>query len=223
VAQVTTDPTASRWTIAELLEALGDVPPDRVRLRPAPGTATERDVIDVRAREGRLCELVDGVLVEKAMGLRESLWACVLIGVLEEFLKRNDLGIVTGPDGAVRLMPGLVRIPDVSFISWGRLTEPEILNQPIPGLAPDLAVEVRSASNTEREMKRKLREYFKAGVRLVWFADPATRTVRVYTSVRRSTLLGEDGTLEGGDVLPGFALSLRDWFARADRKAPPGG
>src|SRR5687768_16318248 len=105
--------------MADLLEALGDVPPDRVRLRPAPGTATERDVVEVQTREGRPCELVDGVLVEKPMGLRESLWACVLIGILEDFLKRHDLGIVTAPDGAMRLMPGLVRIPDVSFISLG--------------------------------------------------------------------------------------------------------
>ena len=60
-------------TLAELLHRLGDVPLDRIRLRPPPGTATEEDVL--RARDSvqkRLCELVERVLVEKAMGTRES-------------------------------------------------------------------------------------------------------------------------------------------------------
>ena len=58
-------------TIADLLAKLGNIPPSRVRLRPFPGTATEQDVIDIEAREGRLCELVDGVLVVKTVGFDE--------------------------------------------------------------------------------------------------------------------------------------------------------
>ena len=61
---------ASLETVADLLESLGDIPPERVRMRPLPGTATEDDVIAILAREKRLCELVDGVLVEKADGIR---------------------------------------------------------------------------------------------------------------------------------------------------------
>jgi Uma2 family endonuclease len=216
----TTTPAADRWTVADLLERLGQVPPERVRLRPAPGTATEQDVLDVEAREDRLCELVDGVLVEKAMGLYESVVAVVLIGILEEFLKRNDLGIVVGEAGMMRLAAGLVRIPDVAFISWDCLPGRKVPRRPIPDLAPDLAVEVLSESNTAKEMACKLREYFRAGARLVWYADPVARTVRVHTSPRRSALLGEADTLDGGDVLPGFALPVRDWFARADRSGP---
>jgi tRNA A37 methylthiotransferase MiaB len=52
-------------TVADLLESLGDIPPERIRMRPLPGTATEDDVLAVHASEKRLCELVDGVLVEK--------------------------------------------------------------------------------------------------------------------------------------------------------------
>jgi Uma2 family endonuclease len=69
-------------------------------------------------------------------------------------------------------------------------------------------------------MARKLREYFKAGVRLVWYIDPSKRTVQVYTAVDRSTLLDESHALDGGDVLPGFSLSIRDWFAEAERTGP---
>jgi Uma2 family endonuclease len=67
----------------------------------------------------------------------------------------------------------------VSFVSWDRLPGHELPAEPIPDPAPDLAVEVLSESDTEGEMKRKLREYFKAGSRLVWLVNPRTRTARV--------------------------------------------
>jgi Uma2 family endonuclease len=211
-------PSAMGDTMAELLEQLGDVPAYRVLLRPTPGTATERDVIAIHDRQSRLCELIDGVLVEKAMGIEESAYAVLLGYYLIAYLKRHDLGKVVGADGFMRLFPGQVRIPDVAFITWDRY--PKGRMAPIPDLAPDLAVEILSKSNTKREMDRKLRDYFKAGVRLVWYVDPKKRTARVYTSVNRSTLLREDDTLDGGDVLPGFRLRLRDWFDEAGRTGP---
>jgi Uma2 family endonuclease len=114
----------------------------------------------------------------------------------------------------LRLAPGLVRIPDVSYISWNRLPKRRRPKRPIPDLAPDLAIEVLSKSNTRKEMERKLREYFDAGVRLVWFVDPKARTVRVFTGVDESVLLGKEQTLDGGDVLPGFRLRLRELYPR---------
>jgi Uma2 family endonuclease len=81
-----------------------------------------------------------------------------------------------------------------------------------------LAVEILSPSNTRDEMRRKRQEYFAGGCRLVWEVEPEERTVRVYTSPTRSTLLRENQTLDGGDVLPGFTLPIRRWFARAGRR-----
>ncbi len=89
---------------------------NRVRFCPFPGTATVQDVIDLGDHEGRLCELVEGVLVEKAGGYVESRLAGFLLALLNNFVIPRNLGIVTGADGAVQLMPGLVRIPDVAFI-----------------------------------------------------------------------------------------------------------
>src|SRR5438132_6837333 len=120
MANVLTAPPTIR-TVADLLEQLGDIPPDRVLLRPAPGTATEQDVIDAENRENRLCELVEGTLVEKAMGFRESLLAALLVHYLCEFLDQHDLGLCATADGTIRLAAGLVRIPDVCFVSWDRL------------------------------------------------------------------------------------------------------
>jgi Uma2 family endonuclease len=151
------------------------------------------------------------------MGYFESSLACVLIQLLRNYLDTNPVGSVAGEGGMMRLLPHLVRIPDVSFVVWGRFPDRRVTREPVPAIAPDLAVEVLSESNTKAEMDRKLREYFAAGARLVWYLDPEDRTVRVYTAVDRVTLLDESGTLEGGDVLPGFVLPIREWFERAER------
>jgi Uma2 family endonuclease len=90
---------------------------------------------------------------------------------------------------------------------------------PIPAVAPDLAVEVLSAGNTKGEMDRKLRDYFAAGAGLVWYVDPRTRTARSFTSPEQCAVLNEAGWLSGGDVLPGYQLSLRELFAEIDGRA----
>jgi Uma2 family endonuclease len=212
--------SVSRYrTVADLLEHLGGVAPSRVRFQPWPGTATARDVIAVHDAENRLCELVDGVLVEKVMGFDESIYAILLSASVVEYLKTHDLGKVIGADGLMRIFPGLVRIPDTAFISWQRYPTGKRRRGEIPLVVPDLVVEVLSKGNTAKEMARKLDEYFRAGVRLVWYVDPKRRTVRVYTGRDRSVVLREDQALDGGEVLPGFSLSIREWFAEARRNA----
>jgi Uma2 family endonuclease len=205
-------------TFADLHQRLGGVPLKRIRCQPPPGMATERDVLLRPEGEKRLFELVDGVLVEKPMGYYESRLAIILAYLIEQFLEEHDLGIVLGADATLRLMPGLVRGPDISFAAWDHFPNRELPAEPIPNLVPDLAVEVLSESNTEAEMERKLGEYFSVGVRLVWYADPEQRTVRVYTSPAAVHLLSEEETLDGGTVLPGFQLPIRRWFERAGRR-----
>jgi Uma2 family endonuclease len=208
---------AEPTTVAELLDRLGNIPARRVRLQPLPGQATEADVLALHNLEDGLYELVDGVLVEKAMGYRESVLATVVVQALRNFLDQKPLGLVAGADGMLRLARGLVRIPDVSFISWERLPGRVLPRAPIPQLAPDLAVEVLSAADTEAEMSRKIREYFAAGCLLVWIIDPEARTVTVYTAPTQSTTLTEGDMLDGGSVLPGFTLVLTELFAKLDQ------
>jgi Uma2 family endonuclease len=202
------------WSFEDLLKHLGGIAPRRVRLKPAPGTATEKDLIEIEQRENRLYELVDGVLVGKIMAFEESTLAAWLIYLLQAYLQGNDLGIVAGADGAVRLLPGLVRIPDVSFVSWQQYRNRATPYKRIATLVPDLAVEVLSKGNTKKEMARKLKDYFLAGVKLVWFVDGARRTVQVFTAPDQSTTLTEEQTLDGGAVLPGFQLPLKQLFSR---------
>lgn len=199
-------------TVADLIASLGDVPLARVRLDPPPGTATEADLLRLMAHEDRLYELVDGTLVEKPMGWKEALLATWLGHQLQTYLDSNDLGAVVGADGTLRLRHLLVRVPDVAFVLWENVPPDDELPS-IPDLAPDLAVEVISPSNTVREMARKRREYFRAGTRLVWQVYPDRREVEVYTSATRFRTLGLTDTLDGGALLPGFRLPLADLFA----------
>jgi Uma2 family endonuclease len=209
--RVKTAPAEIR-TLGDLLRRLGGIPLDRIRFDPPPGTATEEDVLEVERRENRSCELIDGTLVEKALGAPESYVSWLLGHLLGHYLDRNNLGICLNPDGLLRNSPGLVRMPDLSFISWDKLPGRKVPLDPIWDLYPDLAIEIISKRNTPAEIQRKLSEYFKAGVRLAWVIDPRKRTARVHTSARRSTLVREHQSLDGGDVLPGFSVRLADVF-----------
>lgn len=206
-------------SVADLVERLGGIPLDRIRLRPPLGTATEADVIAaMEAPRKRLCELIDGVLVEKAVGYTESVLASYLIVLLDAFVRPRNLGLVTAPDGTVRLWAGRVRMPDVAFTSWDRMPGRRRPPEPVPGLAPDLAVEVLSRSNTPGEMRLKRQDYFASGVRLVWEIDPMARTADAYTGEDVVAHLTEADALDGAPVLPGFVLPLRELFAELDRQ-----
>ncbi len=201
-------------TLAELIEQLGDIPLHRIRLKPPPGTATEKDVLAaLKGPRKRLCELVDGVLVEKPMGTTEALLGGVIVHRLWTFVEPEQLGAVLPADGLLRLMPGLVRIPDVSFISWDNIPGRRFTKAPIAPYIPDLAVEVVSRSNTKKEIQRKLREYFLAGTRLAWVIHPKTQTAQEYRSPEEFRRVAKNGLLRGDPVLPGFTLSLAELFA----------
>ena len=212
----TTETAQACWTAADLAERWGPIPLHRIRHLPEPGTATEEDVIEIHNREDRLYELIDGVLVEKTVGAYESYLAVLLTHLMLGFVRPQRLGIVLGADGMMRLAPGLIRIPEVSFISFDRLPNRKVPRTPVADLAPDLAVEVISPSNTRKEMDEKLHDYFHSGVRLVWYVYPAPREVHVYTAPDHCMIIRETETLDGGAVLPGFQLALEELFAEPE-------
>jgi Uma2 family endonuclease len=208
------------YTVADLQARLGDVPAERIILKPLPGKATEKDLIRFDGRN-EYCELIDGVLVRKTVGFHESYLAFVLGIILGEFVQRNNLGIATGEGGPYRLMPGNVRYPDIGFVRWDSLPGRELPDDAIAPFVPDLAIEVLSKSNTEKEMDRKLKDYFKAGVKMVWYIDPKAKAAKCYSDVDQLTSIDENDELVGDPILPGFRLKLADLFAQAARQAPP--
>ena len=208
--------TETPETVADLIAQLGDIPPSRIRLHPAPGTATEEDVLRLEAApDKRLCELIDGVLVEKAMGLPESLLASYFIEFMGAFVRKHKLGKVFSSDGVLRILPTQIRIPDVSFISWGRLPGRRVPKVQVPHLAPDLVIEVLSPGNTNKEMERKRSDYFEAGVLECWEVLIPTREIVQYLADGSITRFDETATLTTA-LLPGFELSVAELFAELD-------
>ena len=160
VAPVPTQPSAypMEWTLADLQERLGGIPAERIHLYPWPGLATENDVLEIHARTGLLCELVDGILVEKPMGFYESAVAAVIIHFLRTYLKSRNLGIVGGEAGMLKILQGRIRIPDVSFIRWDRLPDDRV---PVPPVSPDLAVEVLSPDDRLGKTMRRVAQFLR--------------------------------------------------------------
>ncbi len=202
-------------TVKDLVQELGEIPPDRIRLEPTPGTAT---LADLETPAGARCELIDGTLVENTMGLLESYFAQWFSHRLFGFLEKKDLGIMTVEQGMFELFPKLVRGPDVAFTSWSRIPNKGILKDSFPAITPEFVLEVLSPNNSRAEMARKREEYFGSGVLVVWEAEPKHRIVTVFTA---TDLSGQEhretDTLAPGDFLPGFTVPLKDWFAYLDR------
>ena len=214
-------PRQKTWTVADLHRRFGPIPFERIRQNPPPGRGTIADVVRISDHEDRLYELVDGILVEKTVGYEESFIAGVILTLLKNFVERRKLGLVAGEGGMLTLDIDLVRIPDVSFVSWDRVPGRKFPDKPVPPLVPNLAVEVISPSNTPKEMNEKLQEYFEKGVGLVWFVRPKSRVVDVYTAADHFTRLTASMQLDGGEILPGFSVQVGKLFEKP--RAPNGG
>ncbi len=212
-------PFPSEWTLADIQQLLGDIPLNRIAAQPALGNATELDVQRRHSSDGKLFELEYGILVEKSMGWYESIIAILVSHALRTYLDQHDLGQVLGADGLIKILPGVVKIPDVSFIHWDRFPAERLSRTPIPAIVPNLVVEVLSESNTPDEMQQKLHRYFEAGVQMVWYIDPSTRTAISYSSPSVEVKVLPTESIVGGEVLPGFSIQLHALFEKADQQA----
>ena len=166
------------------------------------------------ADEGHRYELVRGELVRmNPTGGRHAAVAVRIARLLDEHVEAHDLGVcgTAEPGFILQRTPDVVRAPDVSFVARSRIPEAGIPAAYWP-CAPDLAVEVVSPSDRLADVHGKIAEYFAAGTRLVWLVEPAARVVYVYRSQHDVQVLGDDGELIGGDVLPGFRCAVRRLF-----------
>jgi Uma2 family endonuclease len=164
--------------------------------------------------DGDLYELIDGQLVERHMGSWSSYVGGELFTLLKGFCQAHNLGWVWPADASYQCFeeaPNRVRKPDVSFIRFGRLPD-ERAPEGHTRIAPDLAVEVVSPKDLHYETERKVREYLRAGVRLIWVVIPESRIVLIYRADGSISGLREDGELNGEDVVPGFRCRVGDLF-----------
>jgi Uma2 family endonuclease len=206
----------SDLTAEEIAARVGAVPWWRIRTDPPPGLATEEDVERIRNEEDRICELIDGILVEKAVSDASSFVAAQIITLLTVFVTPRRLGWVLATDGFVRLFGTQLRAPDVSFARRDQRPGGRVLSRGYADVAPALAVEVFSPGNTVREIEQKRNEFFEAGTELFWVVYPERQEVEVWTGPDEHQVLGRDDLLEGGTVLPGFSVQVADLFANID-------
>jgi len=164
---------------------------------------------------GRRYELVKGELFEMPpAGGRHGSVAMRIGIVLGSYVRANELGEVFAAETGfiLRRDPDTVRAPDAAFVAKERLPAGELP----PGyleMVPDLAVEVVSPGDSAREVREKVADWLRAGVRLLWAIDPATRSVTVYRSPEDFDVLSEDNTLDGGQIIPGFSAKINDLFS----------
>jgi len=161
--------------------------------------------------ENKPFELINGVPVEMSpTGALHQVVSLNCGAILREFVLKNRLGYVGASEGGYKLAtnPDIIRGADASFIRFERVSG-EIPDGYFP-VAPDLAVEVVSPGDRASEIMEKVNEYRAAGTPLIWVIYPKLRQVMVYHSGRDAQVLSGTDQLEGGDVLPGFSISITD-------------
>ena len=158
-------------------------------------------------------ELVDGKVVEVAPANEEHGAVALNIGTgFNIYARQHGVGRATVETGHVlRRGPDTVRGPDVTFFLAGK-DEWESLSNRFSSVAPDIAVEVFSPSNTHAEMRRKVAEYLAAGSQRVWVAYPASRSVSVHRADGTTITYSGDDVITDEELLPGFSLPLSDIF-----------
>jgi len=157
--------------------------------------------------KNRLYELIQGEIVEKMASFTPSKIGMRIGRFVGNF--SDEIGYVTGADGSYVLSEDYEFMPDVGYISKARLPqEPE---REVQG-PPDFAIEVKSPTDSKRELRKKAEDYLRFGTKMVWLVFPEDKRVEVYVPGQDVQEFGMDDTLDGGDVLPGFTLPVRDVF-----------
>jgi Uma2 family endonuclease len=169
---------------------------------------------DPHYSETRL-ELSEGVLIEMSpSGTTHGIFTLKLGRFIGGFVEEHNLGYTTGAETGYILFKNpngkdTVRAPDVGYIAAHRL--PDGPPDGYAPVAPDLAVEVVSPTDSADDIQSKLRDYLKYGVRMIVYVYPKSKTLNVHTP-HGTRILTTDDTFDGGDVLPGFSIAVADIF-----------
>ena len=161
---------------------------------------------------GGILELVKGEIVEMPRPQPIHGYLCTRFGrIISNFVEDKKLGWVLGNDTGVILErdPDTVRGPDICFFGLEKMPELPSFYSEFP---PDFVIEVRSPSDRPGQIRAKVRVYLNAGVRLIWVADPDSKSVMAYAGTNRGVEYDENDTLDGGEVLPGFTCKVAEFF-----------
>jgi Uma2 family endonuclease len=133
-----------------------------------------------------------------------------LSGQFWNWNRQTRLGTAFDSSTGFILPNGAVRSPDVAWVASERLTELNARPEGFLPLAPDFVIKLRSASDSAKDLRDKMKDYMDNGVRLGWLINPQEKTVEVYRTGKMVEVLRLPKSLSGEDVLPGFVLSLEE-------------
>lgn len=177
-----------------------------------PGLQTIDDLLAL-PDDGKRYELHDGVIVEVGTSSRDhTKVGARIVGLLTIWqIESNAGGEITTADGTFQLDEHNYRVPDAAYVSAERAkTLPH--GTVFYPFVPDLAVEIRSPSQSDDDMDKLAKLYLRKGSRLVWTADFAKRSIKVYRSGQKPLEVSGNGVLDGYDVLPGLKIRVADIF-----------
>ena len=164
---------------------------------------------------GKVLELIQGrLVVREPPSTSHGAVSANMVFEFGAFVRRDRLGQLFAQDTGFKIGrdPDTVRGPDVAFVSEERLDR--IPEQGYAELAPDLVVEVLSPGERASDALAKIGDWLAAGTRLVWLIDPRRREARIFRADGSVAVIGEDGALDGEDVLPGFSCRLATVLGR---------
>lgn len=165
----------------------------------------------------KLLELIEGIMVEMPRpGGLHGKTVTKIARYLDAFVEANDLGDVTVETGYILFInpdgKDTVLGPDVGFIRRERI--PEGVDSSWVPFPPDLAVEVISPNDKAGEISEKIKAYLRAGTQMVLMVDSILQTVIVHQPNKSPMIYDINGVFDGGAVLPGFNLPIRDIFPK---------
>lgn len=174
-------------------------------------TAEQFEIFIARPENAdRLFELINGEIVEKVPTQKHGMIVLKLGARLLDWVEQHKVGRVA-VDVRHRIPEDNhnARLPDVSY--YADDSKPIVERGPTPYM-PDLAVEVQSPDDSLPVMRAKARYYLENGCGVVWLVIPEKQLVEVYQTDGFEDILTNADTLDGGDLLPGFTLAVKDIF-----------
>ena len=183
----------------------------------SPRLVTAEDLLMMERIPGKRFELIRGVLTEKEVptGHPHGITVGRTAGSMFQYAEDNDYGeVITGEPGyQLERNPDTVRAPDIAWFAPGRIPPGTV---GFPELTPDLCIEVASPSNSRRDrlLSDKAQMWLDFGARGVWVLNPENTTVTRYRPGTNPVILGEDDTLDGEELLPGFSIAVWQLFRR---------
>ncbi len=169
---------------------------------------TALDMYDA-PKDGHKYELVGGEVAVTPAGMRHERIGIRLVLRMEEYLRSHPIGETYGSSAGFRLSERDVLSPDVSFVLSARLPNGQAPDG-FGEFAPDLAVEIISPNDRLTEIEAKVQLYLSHGARLVWVINPKLQRATVYRPDGSARVLQAGDSLDGEDVLPGFACALAE-------------